>query len=145
MSDSLQPIDYSLPGSSVPGILQARSGLPCPPPGDLPDPWIFSYTSCNGRWVLYHWRHLGSPISTAVIVLNIRLTTCCLRKHLFTPQIVFNVALWQIVFLVVEKQRKETQPHPLTTNSPVGKSDIADNNCAGNFRRKSGGYLAHPQ
>ena len=32
----------SQPGSSVHGILQARigSGLPCPPPGDLPDPGI---------------------------------------------------------------------------------------------------------
>jgi len=30
------------PGSSVPAILQARilSGLPCPPPWDLPDPAI---------------------------------------------------------------------------------------------------------
>ena len=37
------PVDYSLPGSSVHGILQARiywTGLPCPPPGDLPDPGI---------------------------------------------------------------------------------------------------------
>ena len=34
------PMDCSLPGSSVHGILQARywSGLLCPPPGDLPDP-----------------------------------------------------------------------------------------------------------
>ena len=34
------PMDCSLPGSSVHGILQARileSGLLCPPPGDLPD------------------------------------------------------------------------------------------------------------
>ena len=33
------PMDCSPPGSSVHGILQAthRSGLPCPPPGDLPD------------------------------------------------------------------------------------------------------------
>ena len=36
------PVDCSPPGSSVHGILQAkhRSGLPCPPPGDLPDPGI---------------------------------------------------------------------------------------------------------
>ena len=36
-SDSLQPA-----GSSVHGIPQARilGGLPCPPPGDLPDPGI---------------------------------------------------------------------------------------------------------
>lgn len=34
------PMDCSLPGSSVHGILQARywSGLLCPPPGDIPDP-----------------------------------------------------------------------------------------------------------
>ena len=33
---------YSPPDSSVQGILQARilSGLPCPSPGDLPDPGI---------------------------------------------------------------------------------------------------------
>ena len=36
------PVDCSLTGSSDRGILQARilSGLPCPPPGDLPDPGI---------------------------------------------------------------------------------------------------------
>ena len=33
------PMDCSPPGSSVHGILQQEdwSGLPCPPPGDLPD------------------------------------------------------------------------------------------------------------
>ena len=37
------------------------SGLPCPPPGDLPNPGIkhISYVTCIGRWVLYHYRHLG--------------------------------------------------------------------------------------
>ena len=36
------PVDCSLPGSSVHGILQIRirSGLPFPSPGDLPDPGI---------------------------------------------------------------------------------------------------------
>ena len=36
------PMDYSPPGSPVHGILEARiwGGLPCPPPGDLPDPGI---------------------------------------------------------------------------------------------------------
>ena len=35
-------MDCNLPGSSVHGILQARTleGLPCPSPGDLPDPGI---------------------------------------------------------------------------------------------------------
>ena len=33
------------------------SGLPFPPPGDLPDPGItyISYISCTGRQVLYRW------------------------------------------------------------------------------------------
>ena len=39
MSDSLRLYVLSSPGSSVHGILQA-SGLPCPPPGDLPRPEI---------------------------------------------------------------------------------------------------------
>ena len=36
------PMDCNLPGSSVHGILQARilEWVPCPPPGDLPDPGI---------------------------------------------------------------------------------------------------------
>ena len=36
------PMDHSLPGSSVHGILQARTldGLPRPPPGNLPDPVV---------------------------------------------------------------------------------------------------------
>ena len=36
------PVDFSLPGSSVHGILQARilSGQPFPSPGDLPNPGI---------------------------------------------------------------------------------------------------------
>ena len=35
-------MDYSLPGSFVHGIIRQayRSGLPCPPPGDPPDPGI---------------------------------------------------------------------------------------------------------
>ena len=39
------------------------SGLPCPPPVDLPNPGIETsspYVSCTGRQVLYHWCHLGS-------------------------------------------------------------------------------------
>ena len=34
------PLDCSLPGSSIHGILQYCSGLPFPPPGDLPNPGI---------------------------------------------------------------------------------------------------------
>ena len=40
------------------------SGLPCSPPGNLPDPGMkleSLYLSCTGRWVLYHQCPLGSP------------------------------------------------------------------------------------
>ena len=40
------------------------SGLPCLPPGDLPDPGIeltSHHVSCIGRWVLYCYSHLRSP------------------------------------------------------------------------------------
>ena len=42
LSDSLQPLDCGPPGSSVSGILQARTleWLPWPPPGALPSPRI---------------------------------------------------------------------------------------------------------
>ena len=38
------------------------SGLPFPPPGDLPDPGteLDSLVSCIGRQALYHQHHLGS-------------------------------------------------------------------------------------
>ena len=51
------PMDYSPPGSSAHGILQARnwSGLPFPPPGDLPDPRDRTRISCIGRLILSHW------------------------------------------------------------------------------------------
>ena len=41
------------------------SGLPFPPPGDLPDPGIEckSHVSCTGRQVLYHY--CGSPSANA--------------------------------------------------------------------------------
>ena len=40
------------------------SRLPCPPPGDLPDPEIepvFLTSTCIKRQVLYHWHQLESP------------------------------------------------------------------------------------
>ena len=43
-------MDYSLPGSSVHGILQARI-LPFPSPGDLPDPGIEpKFPALQGRF-----------------------------------------------------------------------------------------------
>ena len=61
------PVDCSPPGSSVHELLQARilewvampSSRESSPPRDGTH---VSYVSCIGRWVLYHWRYLGSPV-----------------------------------------------------------------------------------
>ena len=59
------PVDYSPPGSSVHGFYRQEywSGLPFPPPGDLPDPESEPQLLC-----LLHWQvdslplyHLASP------------------------------------------------------------------------------------
>ena len=52
------PMDCSLPGPSVHGILQAKilEWVACPLLGDLSNPGIepSSHVSCICRWVLYH-------------------------------------------------------------------------------------------
>ena len=63
-SNSYDPMDCSPPGSSVHGILQDDwSGLPCLPPGNLPNPGIepTSPALLHCRWILYPPSHLGSP------------------------------------------------------------------------------------
>ena len=65
-------MDHNLPGASVHGILQARilnwvaisSSRGSSWPRDRT--WI-SYVSCIGRWVLYHWYHLGSPSGHPIV------------------------------------------------------------------------------
>ena len=60
-------MDCSLPGSSVHGILQARTleGIAVPSsrgPSQPRDQTCISCISCIGRRLLYHQRHLGSPL-----------------------------------------------------------------------------------
>ena len=67
------------------------NGLPCPPPGDLPDPRFEPtplYISCTGRWVLYHERHLGSSsllVSNCNSIPPVRTPTYSLRFQSLTP------------------------------------------------------------
>ena len=61
------PMDCSLPGSSVHGILQARKlewvAIPSSSGSSQPrDGSHDSFLSCIGRRVLYHYRLLGSPV-----------------------------------------------------------------------------------
>ena len=60
------PVDCSLPGSSVHGILQARvlKWIAMPSSkgsSQTRDQTDISYVSCIGRQVLFHSGHLGSP------------------------------------------------------------------------------------
>ena len=57
-----EPMDCSPPGSSVPGILQARilEGLPVPSPGDPPDPGV-EPGLLHCRRIFYRLSHQGSP------------------------------------------------------------------------------------
>ena len=58
------PMDYSLPGSSVHGIFQARilGGLPFPPSGDLPNPGIepesLEFPTLAGRFLTAREAHI---------------------------------------------------------------------------------------
>ena len=61
------PMDCSLPGSSVHGILQARilqwvTMLSSRRSFQPRDQTTVSYVSFTGKWDLYHQRRLGSPI-----------------------------------------------------------------------------------
>ena len=53
------------------------SGLPCPPPGDLPDPGIepTSHVSCIGRQVLDHEYHLEAPFLKVLRFICVNLLT----------------------------------------------------------------------
>ena len=76
------PITWSLPGSSVHGILKARvlEWLPCPPPGDLPDPGIkplslLSPALTGGFFTTSNTREaLHNVISTFYIFIALMLT-----------------------------------------------------------------------
>ena len=78
------PMDYSLPGSSVHGILQARilewvAMLSSRGSSQPRDRTHISYILWIGKQVLYHWGHLGSP-KNVVCLLN------HLSTHLTTGQ-----------------------------------------------------------
>ena len=64
------PMDCSLPGSSVCGILQARilEWVAMPSSRGSPQPRDGTHVSCIGRRVLYHWRHLRSPAALVILL-----------------------------------------------------------------------------
>ena len=80
------PTDCSPLGSSVHGILQARilEGLPCPPPGDLPDPGMETKSLCLAALAgsffttayknRLRWQEWGRPPTCA---LSLNFQGCC--------------------------------------------------------------------
>ena len=54
ISDLCDPMDCSLPSSSVHEIARQEywSGLPCRPPGNLPEPGIETTSVCLLHWLL---------------------------------------------------------------------------------------------
>ena len=65
MSESSDTMDCSPPGSFVLGVSQARIlewvVISFSRGSSWPREWTETNVSCNGRQILYHWRHLGSP------------------------------------------------------------------------------------
>ena len=61
MSDSLHPVNYSLPGSSVHGIFQVRilDWVSIPFSGDFPNLEIKPRFNMHCKQILYHLSHQG--------------------------------------------------------------------------------------
>ena len=81
----LDPIDYSLPGSSVDGTSQARilGGVAFPSPGALPHPGMEA--ACSALWVDSLWlaTREGSIQSMQVYASPLALDKWFMNKHLF--------------------------------------------------------------
>ena len=81
----LDPIDYSLPGSSVHGTSQARilGWVAFPSPGDLPHPGMEA--ACSALWVDSLWlaTREASIQSNHYLLQRIALNKWFMNKHLF--------------------------------------------------------------
>ena len=80
--NSLQPHGLCLPGSSVHGFSRQEywSGLPCPPPGDLPNPGI------KPRSPALQADSLSSePPGMVGMYIMMSYRNCSSRKQLFSP------------------------------------------------------------
>ena len=81
------PVDCSLPGSSVHGILPARIlewvAISYSKGSSQPTDW--TWVSCIGRWILHHLSHQGSSFSYYLVYLLsgcLQISCLCLRDFL---------------------------------------------------------------
>ena len=63
------PTDYNPPGSSVPGEAMIQDGLPCPPPGDFPNPGIEPMSPALQADSLPTWEVYMRKLSTGTVLL----------------------------------------------------------------------------
>ena len=91
------PMDCRTAGSSVHGIVQAEywSGLPCPPPGGLPDPRT-EPVSCIGRQTLYHWA-TREALKLARLSIKIPCQLSC--KDVLNQKLITSVFCCNLVYL----------------------------------------------
>ena len=71
------PMDWSAPGSSAHGILQASIlelvVISYSRASSWPRDWTYvSYVLCIGKWVLYHWCHIRCWVSSQIQILYLK-------------------------------------------------------------------------
>ena len=125
VSDSVTPwtVTHQAPLSMGFSRQECWSGLPCPPPGDLPNPGIEPASlnvSCTGSLVLYHWRwrrkqtELDSILGQAV---NIRL-------HSWSPSqwtLNFVLRVYRSGIPMENQTPRIKEPQDLYLDSPLPK------------------------
>ena len=119
------PMDCSLPCSSVHGILQARywSGLPFPSPGDLPDPGIKPGSPALEADALTS-EPPGKPHSHSVQFSSVAQScpTLCDPMNRSTPGLPVRHQLPEFTQTRVHRVSDAIQPsHPLLSPSPAHK------------------------
>ena len=97
------PVDCSLPESSVHGILQARIlkwvAMPSSRGSSQPrDGTHFSYVSCIGRRVPYHYRHLEAQLPSRIFLNIILMCIKILLHNTFFYTFFQSVKCWQFYF-----------------------------------------------
>ena len=101
------PMDCSPPGSCVHGILQARilEWLPCPPPGDFPNPEIEPASLMSPCMSLMHWQvgflplaPPGKPLRKGLLLLLLLLSRFSLVRLCATPYTAAHQALPSLGF-----------------------------------------------
>ena len=92
------PMDCSLPGSSVQGILQARIlewvAVPFSRGSSQPRDW--AHVSCIGKQILYHLNHLGSPVFYNEHIMRLKVYW----KSIFPPSLI-KLVLVCLCFILI--------------------------------------------